>query len=108
MNTSIDPAFLDKTATVLKLLGHPIRIQIIEFLETGEHTVGEIQKEINQIQAITSQHLRLMLRKEIVKNRRQGTCLYYSISNDFIRNILKCIRNCAINTINNDEKEKEI
>ncbi len=109
MNNSIDPVFLEKSAGVLKLLGHPIRIQIIEFLETGEHSVGEIQNEINQIQAITSQHLRLMLRKGIVKNRREGTSLYYSIASDFITNILKCIRNCSLASVAAaDETKKEL
>lgn len=110
MKTTIDPLFLEKTATVLKLLGHPIRIQIIEYLEKGEHSVGEIQDEIGQIQAITSQHLRLMLRKGILVNRREGTSLYYSIANDFIRNILKCIRNCALSQQGpeNDEKKEEL
>lgn len=106
MKSSIDPVFLEKSSTVLKLLGHPIRIKIIEYLEQGEHSVGEIQNEINQIQAITSQHLRLMLRKGIVVNRREGTNLYYSIANDFIKGILKCIRNCSIDnpSLQNNKK----
>lgn len=97
---SLDPQFLEKTANVLKVLGHPIRIQIIEYLQSGEHAVGDIQRQIDQIQAVTSQHLRLMLRKNIVKYRREGTTLYYSIANDFIVNILKCIRNCNLNPAN--------
>jgi len=99
MKGSIDPVFLEKAATVLKLIGHPVRIKIIEFLESGEHSVGEIQSEIDQIQAITSQHLRLMLRKGILKNRREGTSLYYSIADEFILNILKCIRNCHLDGV---------
>jgi DNA-binding transcriptional ArsR family regulator len=104
-NQKLEAQFLEQAAKVLKVLGHPIRIQIIEFLETGEHTVGEIQNEIDQIQAVTSQHLRLMLRKNIVKYRREGTSLRYSINNEFITNILRCIRNCDLNPANKKSKQ---
>ncbi|HDR03915.1 MAG TPA: ArsR family transcriptional regulator [Candidatus Marinimicrobia bacterium] len=100
----LEAQFLEQAAKVLKVLGHPIRIQIIEFLETGEHTVGEIQNEIDQIQAVTSQHLRLMLRKNIVKYRREGTSLRYSINSEFITNILHCIRNCDLNPASKNKK----
>ena len=43
-------------ARILKTLGHPDRIKIVEFLEDGEKTVGQIQREFNLLQPVTSRH----------------------------------------------------
>ncbi|NQU66369.1 MAG: winged helix-turn-helix transcriptional regulator, partial [Candidatus Marinimicrobia bacterium] len=48
-------------AKTMRVLAHPTRMKIIEFLADGEKHVGAIQKHTKLIQAVTSQHLKLLL-----------------------------------------------
>ena len=86
--TNISSEFIQKTAKILKTLGHPNRIKIVEFLETGEKTVGAIQRELDMQQPIVSQHLKVMNDRGMVTHRKEGTHYFYSLSNNFIIKIL--------------------
>ena len=86
--------FLLLASRILKALGHPIRLEIVKYLQGDEHSVAEIQNHLNIIQSVTSQHLRLMYKRGIVKYRREGTTRYYSVANEFIGKILTCFTEC--------------
>jgi len=94
MSEDISVQFLQSASRIIKALGHPTRLKIVEFLKTGEKSVGEIQEHIDRIQPVTSQHLSVMKDRGIVISRRKGTTIYYSISNAFISKILDCIFEC--------------
>ena len=98
MNTveSLDSNLLQKASRVLKTLGHPTRLAIIEVLESGERNVTDIQNAIGEPQAITSQHLRLMENRDILVSRKDGVQVYYSLKDQFITQILNCIRRCDL------------
>ena len=89
--TNISSEFIQTAARILKTLGHPDRIKIVKFLEEGEKTVGQIQREFNLLQPITSQHLKVMYERDIVTFRQEGTRYYYSLANNFIIKILDCM-----------------
>ncbi len=91
---AIDPAGLAKAADVIKVVGHPDRLRILEFLEDGEKAVGEIQEILGLGQAIVSQHLAKMRGWDIVESRRDGTHVYYRIIEPKVSHILDCIRHC--------------
>ncbi len=94
---TIAPELLAHIGVVLKTLGHPIRLQIIQFLAHGEQRVSDIQAHIGLRQAATSHQLGLMKAKGILKSRRAGTTVYYSLANEFILKILDCLE-----TLNNN------
>ena len=89
---TISAELLSRVGTVLKALGHPVRLQIIRYLATGERRVGEIQQYTGLSQPITSQQLRLMHQKGILDTRREGNMVYYFIANDFIWKIIDCMQ----------------
>ena len=89
--TNISSEFIQTAARILKTLGHPDRIKIVKFLEEGEKTVGQIQREFNLLQPITSQHLKVMYDRDIVIFRQEGTRYFYSLANNFIIKILDCM-----------------
>ena len=91
MTKSISTEFIQMAARILKTLGHPDRIKIVEYLEDGEKTVGQIQREFNLLQPVTSQHLKVMFDRDIVTFRQEGTRYYYSLANNFIIKILDCM-----------------
>ena len=96
MNMTPHTSFFGAASKVLKALGHPERLRIVEYLKSGERTVGEIQKGVGLSQPITSQHLRYMKSKNILRSRRDGTFFYYSIASDLIYKLLSCVNSCKI------------
>jgi len=86
--------FLNKASTIIKTLGHPQRILIINLLRDSERSVTSIQEKIGLSQPVTSQHLALMLSRGILSKRKDGTTHYYSIANPFIEKILECVTEC--------------
>lgn len=69
----------ESTASYLKALGHPTRLQIARELMKGELSVGEVEKRVNVQQANASQQLNILRINGIVSSRRQGTLKYYSL-----------------------------
>ena len=92
----LDPETMQKAARILKTLGHPVRITILEALENGELNVSQIQERIGESQAITSQHLRLMESRDILISRQDGVQVFYRVKDQFITKILGCIRSCGL------------
>ena len=83
---------LERAANILKLLGHPERLMILEVLESGELTVGDICSACSLEQAICSQHLRRLRQLEVVACRKAGLHVYYRVVEPKVRHILNCIR----------------
>jgi DNA-binding transcriptional ArsR family regulator len=84
---------LDRMAGTLKILAHPHRLKIVEILQlTGEAPVHAIVGRLNLPQATISQHLNQMRRVGLVKARREGKEVWYSIADPSSLTILDCIR----------------
>ena len=69
-------------ARVCKALSHPKRLKIIELLRNDkEWGVSEIAEKIGITKANVSQHLAVMRARNIVKTRREGITILYSLAN---------------------------
>ena len=68
-------------ADVCKTLASPKRLEIISVLKDGEKSVGELVEILGVPKANVSQHLSVMRHKGILKSRRDGVNIYYSIAN---------------------------
>ena len=66
---------------VCKTLANPKRQEILDCLREKEMTVNEIVEKTGITQANLSQHLAIMRTKGIVKTRRKGLNVFYSLSN---------------------------
>lgn len=89
---AIDFDLLTHVGTILKTLGHPVRLQVIQYLALGEQRVSHIQDHIGLSQPATSQQLRIMADSSILDRRRDGNVVYYRVANDFIWKILDCMQ----------------
>jgi len=78
-------------AEVLKAVAHPLRLQIVEVLASGERSVGDIVAALGEKQAITSQQLNLMKDKGVLASRREGAKVYYRIENPNVVRVLGCV-----------------
>ncbi len=83
---------LVQAAEVIKCLGHPLRLRLLEALEAGEKTVTQLQEHSGANQAAVSQQLATLRAHSIVDNRRDGAHVYYRITEPKVTSILNCIR----------------
>src|SRR3989338_1839360 len=68
-------------AEICKILANPKRIEIINILRSGEKPVAWLLKKTKLLKANLSQHLSVMRQRGIVKARKEGLTVYYSIAN---------------------------
>lgn len=83
-------------ATLLKALGHPTRIQIVELLNKHKELSVLRIKELLQIkveQSMLSQHLIKMKECKILVCRKDGMHVFYSLGNIKIIQLLDCVSN---------------
>jgi len=81
-------------AEFCKGMAHPKRIQILRVLKDGEKTVNDLAKLTGIPQANTSQHLALLRQFGLLNTRRDGTSIYYSISDHRIVEACELVRSC--------------
>ncbi|MCC5944674.1 MAG: winged helix-turn-helix transcriptional regulator [Bernardetiaceae bacterium] len=91
----IETEKLQRAAYVLKAVGHPTRISVIDILGQCERlNVSQIQEYLGVEQALLSHHLTTMRDKGILKTEREGKNIYYSLMDRTIMNIIQCINGC--------------
>lgn len=82
-----DPVYVVK-AQLFRVLGHPVRIRMLELLSDGERTVGDLQAELNLDSSGTSQHLTALRQQGVLESRRAGTSVYYRIRDPRVSQLL--------------------
>ena len=90
---------INKVAEILKTIGHPVRLMILEALEIKEPlTVTEIQEKLNSgtEQSLLSHHLIKMKDRGILKCDKQGMNVLYSLEDRNILKIFKCMESCRL------------
>jgi len=75
-------------AQVLRDLGHPRRLMILDHLHSGEKSVGELVEFLGLPQAKVSRHLKDLRDQGIVTARRNGNTVFYSLADSRI--VLAC------------------
>lgn len=79
-------------AELFKAMGHPIRLRILELLETGEKTVSELQAALGVEASSVSQQLSLMRARQLVIARKNGTSVFYTVHDPLIFELLSIAR----------------
>lgn len=69
---------------ILSVIAHPDRFRLIEELGRGEKDVESITKILDLPQSTVSIHLASLRNKKIVKDRRDGRHVYYSLSQPWV------------------------
>ncbi len=78
-------------SALLKAISHEGRLMILCHLVTGEKSVTELEELLHARQAAVSQQLARLRLEGLVKPRREGKTIYYSLSDDRPRQILEVI-----------------
>ena len=82
------PMNLEKKAEVLKALGQPTRLRIMEYLRDGERCVCEIFPAIGGQQSNISRHLAVLKQAGLVSDRREGVSIFYRVKDPAIFKVL--------------------
>ena len=91
-------------AQMCQIFTSPKRLEILNLLRDKELSVGELAKRTSLRQANLSQHLGILREKGIVKTRREGVTIYYSLSNPKILKAFDIIREMLLEKLAQAEK----
>ncbi len=100
---------MKKTAELFKILSVDKRLEIIELLKKGTMNVNALAKKIGITQSAVSQHLRVLRAAGLVKDKREGYWINYSLDRQVLekcREILNstCTCGCLPEAKNNKKK----
>lgn len=79
-------------ARLLKTLGHPARLAIVEVLRAGEACVCHLEAALRYRQAYLSQHLMILREAEVVTVRREGLNIYYQLKDPRVVTVLDALQ----------------
>jgi DNA-binding transcriptional ArsR family regulator len=79
-------------AEFFRVLGHPVRVRILELLRDGERSVGDLQTALGIDSSGTSQHLGVLRKQGLLESRREGTSVYYRVKDPRTFQLLEVAR----------------
>lgn len=75
---------IELAARRFRMLGEPQRLRILQTLEAGERTVGDVVEALDANQSNISKHLQALYDAGLVGRRRDGNSIYYAIADPVI------------------------
>ena len=84
-----DRVVLDRIAELFKAFGDPTRVQILSNLLGRELCVNDIADAVALSQSAVSHQLRILKQMHLIKYRREGKNILYSLADDHVRTILE-------------------
>ena len=97
----------EKVGSLLRVLGHPIRIRILLEIGRGEVCVCHLKAQLGIRQAYLSQHLMALREKGVLQTNREGRFIYYRVANQKTLDLISAaaqIQNIPLETINTKKK----
>jgi len=83
-NKELSEDIIQKLAATFKVLGDPTRIKIINILANKELCVCDISELLDMTQSAISHQLRKLRDLNLVKYRKEGRVVYYSLDDHHI------------------------
>lgn len=80
---------LQQLADFFKVFGDVTRIRILQVLKQSEMCVCDLALTLDMTQSAISHQLRFLKQMALVKNRREGKTIFYSLADDHIETILR-------------------
>ena len=76
---------------MLKAMSDPKRLRIVDMLSSGELCACQILEEFNITQPTLSHDMKVLLEAGIVKDRREGKNIYYSLDREVLGQMHQCL-----------------
>ncbi len=91
-------------AELCKTFADAKRLQIIDILRGGERTVNELVQFLRAPQAVVSRHLAILRDRGVVKARREGVNVYYSLTDSKIGDACDIVHQILLEQIERNRK----
>lgn len=90
MTTQLGQAPVDMARLVeeLRLIGHPMRLELLAILAKGERGVGELVADTGQGPVLISQQLALLRKAGLVQTRREAKQVFYRLADGRMGNVI--------------------
>ena len=85
----MDSECLQKMADIFKVLGDPNRVKIVHCLSKEELCVCDLAQLLSMSMSAVSHQLRALRDRRVVRHRREGKIVYYSLDDNHIVNLLR-------------------
>lgn len=82
---------LAEIANMLKALSEPSRLKVMQHVHKKEMSVTELAELVGTSQANISKHLKILQLVNLVKKRRDGNHIYYSVYDDCVHKMCDAI-----------------
>ena len=79
---------LSDLSELFKVFGDLTRIKILFVLSEAEVCVCDLAESLNMTQSAISHQLRILKQSKLVKNRREGKSIFYSLADEHVRLII--------------------
>lgn len=80
--------YVEVAAEIFRLLSDPTRIRIILALRQGECSVGQLAGAVEKSPTVVSQHLAKLRLGRLVRARRDGNTVFYSLTDEHARRLV--------------------
>ena len=84
-----DLELLFELADLFKVFGDSTRLRIMVLISDAELHVNEIAEALNMEQSTISHQLRVLRQNKLVRVRRDGKQMYYSLDDDHVKRIIE-------------------
>ena len=81
----------EKQAGIAQAIGHPLRLEIIDFLKDGEQCVCDIAEHIGAERSNVSRHLSVMVAAGVLEHRKEGLKVIYRLKCPCILDFFTCM-----------------
>lgn len=101
-----DKLIIDEVATFFKILGDSTRIKLLFALDSNEMCVCDIANVLDMTKSSISHQLSTLRTNEIVKCRRVGKEVYYSLDDDHVKEVFEVAMSHINHKMKGEENEK--
>ena len=75
-------------AELFKVFGDTTRVRILTLLFDKEMCVQDVADSLEMTQSAVSHQLKILKMSKLIKNRREGKQIFYSLADDHVRTII--------------------
>lgn len=76
-------------AELFRALGDPTRVRILSVLERADHSVGDLAQQVGLSEPAVSHHLRILRHLRLVRARREGRHVFYSLDDEHVAGFIR-------------------
>jgi ArsR family transcriptional regulator len=88
LRVEVSPLAFERAAALFRAVGDLARLRLVHQLEAGEWCVTDLAKALDTKLSTLSQQLRVLHAERIVKRRRAGKQIFYSLADNHVRELI--------------------